>query len=156
MLEIDIPGRDTIYLDNLLMDFNGTLAVDGYLIEGVAQKLRELSAQLNLMILTADTFGLVEESCKDLPVTIQKIAKGEEQAQKCDVLKRMGGSHTAAIGNGSNDCLMLQEAVLGICVMGGEGTSLKTFSSADICVPDIITALKLFLNPTRIIATLRV
>ena len=156
MIEIDFPGAKNICISNLLMDFNGTLAVDGYLIDGVAQRFKELAAKLDLVVLTADTFGLVEESCRGLPVTIQKINNGREQAQKLEVIKRMGADKTAAIGNGANDLLMLKESILGICVIGGEGASAKSIAAADICVPNIISGFDLFLNPKRIIATLRV
>ena len=36
MIEIDIPGYKTLHLEHLVLDYNGTLAVDGVLIDGVA------------------------------------------------------------------------------------------------------------------------
>ena len=34
MLEIDIPGRGTFGIRHVVCDYNGTIAVDGHLIEG--------------------------------------------------------------------------------------------------------------------------
>ena len=39
MLHLKIPGSDTMTLEHLLLDYNGTLAVDGTLIEGVMERL---------------------------------------------------------------------------------------------------------------------
>jgi soluble P-type ATPase len=42
MLEIAIPGGETLRLDYLVADFNGTLACDGLLFSGVAASGRPL------------------------------------------------------------------------------------------------------------------
>ncbi len=42
MLAIDIPGRGQLQIEHLVLDVNGTLAVDGVLIEGVAAGLERL------------------------------------------------------------------------------------------------------------------
>ncbi len=155
MIEVKIPGCAALNIGNLVMDFNGTLAVDGYLINGVSKRLEKLSSILDLFVLTADTFGLVEESCAGLPVRIQKLQIGDEAEQKRAAIKGIGYNLTAAIGNGANDYKMLEEACLSIIVLGGEGTCAKALAVADICVPDICTGLDLFLYPKRIMATLR-
>ncbi|HDS06024.1 MAG TPA: ATPase P, partial [Bacteroides sp.] len=61
MIEIEIPGYKTIHAEHLVLDFNGTLAVDGHLIDGVADQLFRLSADLEVHVLTADTFGTVRK-----------------------------------------------------------------------------------------------
>lgn len=155
MISIEIPGKGGIIVENLVMDFNGTLAVDGRLIEGVSERLRRLSGDLNLFILTADTFGLVEESCAGLPVAVNKLSRGNEAEQKQVFVRSLLVEKTAAIGNGANDYLMLSDACFSIVVLGGEGMCAKVFTVSDIIVPDIRTGLDLFLNPKRIIATLR-
>ena len=40
MLEIDIPGWGRLELASLVMDYNGTLARDGVLLEGVRERLQ--------------------------------------------------------------------------------------------------------------------
>jgi len=38
MIEISIPGGRDYQLQYLVLDYNGTIAVDGYLVEGVKQQ----------------------------------------------------------------------------------------------------------------------
>lgn len=155
MIQIDIPGYGLLTIENLIMDFNGTLALDGHLIQGVAERLERLANDLDLSILTADTFGLVEKSCSGLPMRIQKLQKGQEAEQKGMILNKMGCNVTAAMGNGANDLKMLEMACLSIMVLGQEGASMRSLTSADICVPDPCSGLDLLLFPKRIVATLR-
>jgi soluble P-type ATPase len=67
----------------------------------------------------------------------------------------LGAEHVVAIGNGANDAAMLQQAVLGIAVLGGEGLATACLTAADIVVPSIESALDLLLYPRRLVATLR-
>ncbi|MEE0228588.1 MAG: ATPase P, partial [Slackia isoflavoniconvertens] len=59
MLEIDIPGRGTFGIRHVVCDYNGTIAADGHLIEGVASRIREIAEFAEVSVLTADTFGTV-------------------------------------------------------------------------------------------------
>ena len=42
MLEIEIPGFKRLFLANLVLDYNGTMACDGKLIAGVGERLKLL------------------------------------------------------------------------------------------------------------------
>jgi soluble P-type ATPase len=88
-------------------------------------------------------------------VQVYKLASQNTTAEKREFIKRLGSEKCVAIGNGANDTLMLREAVLGICVLGTEGTAISAMLSADIVVRDIKDALDLFLLPKRLVATLR-
>jgi soluble P-type ATPase len=57
MIELNIPGLGIIQLDHLVTDVNGTIAIDGELIEGVDTVLGQISDRLNIHLLTADTPG---------------------------------------------------------------------------------------------------
>ena len=47
MLQIEIPGREQpLRLDVLVLDYNGTIACDGQLIDGIGARLRELCTKL--------------------------------------------------------------------------------------------------------------
>ncbi|MEA9979957.1 MULTISPECIES: hypothetical protein [unclassified Pseudomonas] len=48
MLSIDIPGRGKLELKHLVCDYNGTLAFDGTLLEGVQEKLKALSSKVSI------------------------------------------------------------------------------------------------------------
>ena len=70
MIQVDIPGYRVVQLEHLVMDYNGTLAVDGCLESGVREALEALSAQLTIHVITADTFGLAAGQLKDSPVQL--------------------------------------------------------------------------------------
>jgi soluble P-type ATPase len=61
MIEIVMPGYRTLRLQHLVMDYNGTLAQDGRLLEGILSRLDNLVDRLHLHVITADTFGLAQE-----------------------------------------------------------------------------------------------
>ncbi len=156
MIEVEIPDFENIRLQSLVMDFNGTLAEDGQLIEGVASRLRAVSKLLSLYVITADTFGTVNAQLQDLPVSVVILKNRENQAvEKMAFIRHLGTVKTAAIGNGRNDRQMLAEARIGVAVILREGASPETVAAADIVSCDICGALELFLNPMRLKATLR-
>jgi soluble P-type ATPase len=155
MIEIEISGKKVYRFENLLLDLNGTITLDGVLIEGVAERLDRLGRQLNISIITADTLGKGRQLAESLDIDLKKINRGNEKAQKHRLVREAGSDRTVAIGNGANDTLMLQEAAIGICVAGGEGTSGEAVRACDVLVPDINAALDLLLKPARLIATLR-
>ena len=80
MLEIDIPGRGTFGIRHVVCDYNGTIAVDGHLIEGVASRIREITEFAQVSVLTADTFGTVRTECDDLPVDVRVFARDDASA----------------------------------------------------------------------------
>ena len=62
MLEVTIPGHKTLNLSHLVLDYNGTIACDGRILEGVKERLETLAQSLEVHILTADTFGGVRDT----------------------------------------------------------------------------------------------
>jgi len=57
MISLEIPGFGPLELRHLVCDYNGTLALDGQLLSGVAERVSALAAQLDVHVITADTFG---------------------------------------------------------------------------------------------------
>lgn len=155
MIEINIPGRGTLKLEHLVTDVNGTLAIDGQLIEGVAEKIEALKDELTIHMLTADTHGKQALIDRQLDLTAVRIQPGNEPEQKANYVRRLGAEKVVAIGQGANDAGMLKESALGICVLSKEGAAVETLLSADLLAPDIITALELLEKPLRISATSR-
>jgi len=155
MIAIQIPGFRSIELHHLVMDYNGTLAIDGQLIEGVAERLEKLSTQIQIHVITANTFGRVKEQLRGFPVEMV-ILEGPDQArQKYDYVASLGANQTVAIGNGRNDRAMLKLSVLGMVTIQKEGAAIETIQAADVIVHDINDALDLLLNPLRLVASLR-
>lgn len=155
MIEINIPGRGVLRLEHLVTDVNGTLAVDGQLIEGVAQRIGSLRDRLTVHMLTADTHGRQALIDAQLDLKAVRIQPGGEAGQKADYVRRLGAESVVALGQGANDAGMLKEAALGICVLSLEGTAGETLLAADLVTPDINTALDLLEKPLRIAASLR-
>ncbi len=155
MITVDIPGRQIYNFEYLVLDMNGTIALDGVLLAGVQKKLDILRGQLDISIITADTHGKAQQVAAALDVKIYKIARENEQVQKQEFLRQLGAERVVSIGNGANDALMLKASGIGICVIGAEGASSEAMSNCDVFVPDISAALDLLIKPARLIATLR-
>lgn len=156
MIKITIPGRHIFELEHLVCDVNGTLALDGYLLDGVAEALAGLRAQLELHLVTADTHGKQAAIDQKLGLHAVRLQPGDEAAQKAAYVRNLGSAKTAAIGQGANDALMLKEAALGIAILSKEGVAVETLVAADLVMPDFLAALELFDHPLRITASLRI
>ena len=155
MIEITIPGRGNYTIKNVVVDLNGTIAVDGKIIQGVKEKVAMLGQKLNIFLATADTNKNAKDLIKDLPVTLYKIKEGKENNRKLQVVLKKGKNNTVSIGNGCNDISMLKESAIGICIVGREGASAEAMMVADLVVSNINDALDLLLKPHRLKATLR-
>jgi soluble P-type ATPase len=155
MIELSIPGMGSLRLENLVTDVNGTLAVDGILIDGLARRIAAIRDRLSVHLLTADTHGRQAAIDQQLGLVATRLASGNEQEQKRAYVEQLGAHGVVAIGQGANDAAMLKAAALGICVMSREGAALETLLSADIVVPDVVAAFDLLDKPLRLIATLR-
>jgi len=155
MFEITIPGRGKYRLQNLVLDFNGTLAFNGVLLEGIVERLAAISNLLEVYVITSDTFVSVGKQMADLPVTIIRLSSSDHMQEKKDFIESLGADSVIAIGNGSNDSAMVRIAAIGIAVIQQEGAASGTVQSADLVFTSIIDALDVILNPQRMIATLR-
>jgi P-type E1-E2 ATPase len=156
MLEVEIPGRGVLRLAHLVLDVNGTIALDGVLLPGVAERLRALGDRLAVHLLTADTHGRQDELDRALGVRATRLTTDRSQVeQKAERVRQLGAAEVVAVGNGANDAQMLREAALGIAVVGGEGAAVAAVREADVVVADVLAALDLLLNPRRLAATLR-
>lgn len=155
MIEIEIPGYKTLKIAHLVLDYNGTIAFDGALIDGVKASLGELSQMLTVHVITADTFGSVKKALEDIDCNLALIPLDHQDIAKLEYVKKLGCEQTVSMGNGLNDRLMLKASALGVAVIQGEGAANETLASADIVCIDIKSALSLLNNPLRLIATLR-
>jgi soluble P-type ATPase len=155
MIEITIPGYKKLQLSHLVLDYNGTLACDGELLPGVEQRLNTLSAQMQIHVLTADTFGKVESALTGVPAELSILPPESQAVGKLKYVQQLGPDGVVCIGNGRNDRLMLKEAALGIAVLQEEGVAVEAVVAADVVAPNILAALDLLIHPLRLVATLR-
>jgi P-type E1-E2 ATPase len=139
MIELTIPGRGELRIEHLVTDVNGTLALDGILLDGLAKRIGALRDRIQIHLLTADTHGRQAVINQQLNLTAVKITDGNEAQQKADYVRNLGADSVIAIGQGANDAAMLKAAALGICVMSQEGVAVETLLD----------------KPLRLIASLR-
>lgn len=154
-MEIIIPGTGLVNITDIILDYNGTLAVDGILIPGIREILDDLSRDFDVHIITADTFGTAGSELAGINCRLTGINPENQSQEKLSYLIGTGAATTACIGNGKNDRLMIREAAIGIAVSQAEGAFTETVMASDIVCPDIFSALEFFRKPKRLIATMR-
>ena len=154
MLCIKIPGREELILNHLILDYNGTIAEDGEIIEGIRPRLAELAKELSIYVITADTHGTAAKKCEGLPLQVLTFPTTEVGKIKADEADKMEGG-VITIGNGFNDIQMSGAADLSICVIGREGCCGALLAHTDVVVTSIEDALDLLLKTGRLRATLR-
>jgi len=149
-MTIEIPNYGKIEARAVVFDLNGTLGVEGKVNEEVKKLLERLSEKYIVVVLSADTFGTLEEEFKSLNVKIERVKDGNEKLEKA-----MKYEPYIGIGNGNNDVRMLENAELAFCVIGEEGATVDALLASDIVVKDVKDAIAMLLNEKKLIATLR-
>lgn len=151
---VQIQGQKDLKITHVVIDFNGTIALDGCIFPGIKDKLTCLSEIVKVHILTGDSNGTAAKECEGLPVTLHILEKGNLQEMKADFVKRIS-PNVAVIGNGVNDEFMFREADLSIAILGPEGCATGTLMASHVVVKDISDALDLLLKKHRLVSTLR-
>lgn len=154
-VDITIPHCRTLLISHVVLDFNGTLAKDGVLKEEAKALLPALCEKYHVHVITSDTFGSVAAQMAGFDVTVKVLKSESHTMEKAHYVDGLISRFCVAVGNGNNDVQMLEDASLGIAVIGDEGCSTKTLMSSDIVCKTIEDALGLLLNEQRLIATLR-
>ncbi len=155
MQPFEIPGIGLVSIKNIVLDYNGTIACDGKIIEGLKEKLELLSDQFNVYVITADTHGTVRENFRDSKVLIKILEESDAVQEKMMFVRQLGAGETMAVGNGNNDAMMLKEAVVGAAIIGAEGGATQAVLHSDVVYHDIMDWAKVFDKDKRLIATLR-
>jgi soluble P-type ATPase len=154
MITILRSGQEPLEIDFILLDFEGTLASDRRVHPKAKDRINLLSKRTKIYILTKEEKILMEEVLKKVKAEIIYLMEGEASQQKLDLLRQLGASRTVAIGNGVDDVPMIEEAGLGISVMGKEGTFSEAMKKADVVFMNILDALDFLLKPLRQKSTL--
>jgi P-type E1-E2 ATPase len=155
MLELNVPSRGLLRLEYLVLDLNGTIAIDGKLLPGVSERIEKLRPVLEPWLVSADTQGTLSALAASLGIKAKRLVPGDEAEQKLAFVDEFGAEGVVALGNGANDAMMLRKAALGIAIMGREGLATECLTASDLIVPGIESALDLVLFPRRLLATLR-
>ena len=155
MIFIERPSQGNLEIEFILIDFEGTLALDRRVHPKAKDKINLLSKRAKIYILTKEEKEHAEEVLKKVKAEIIYLTEGESSQKKLDLLRQLGANRTVAIGNGADDVPMIEEAGLGICVLGKEGTFSEAIKKADVVFMNILDALDFLLKPLRQKATLR-
>ena len=145
MLTIKIPGREEMVINHLILDYNGTIALDGHILEEIMPRLEVLSRDLSIYVITADTHGTAAQRCSGLPLEVKTFPTTQVGQIKADEAAKLSGG-VACIGNGFNDIPMSDVCDLSICVIGREGCCGALLAHVDVVVTSIADALDLLLK----------
>jgi soluble P-type ATPase len=154
MIKVEIPGREPLEIHHLVLDYNGTIAVDGLLLQELAGPIEALSRDVDIYILTADTYGTVATQCAGLKAQVRTFPRANAGTCKEEIVRSLEGG-VACMGNGFNDIPMFKIADLAIAVMLAEGVCTALLPYADVLVPSAVDGLDLLLKPDRLKADLR-
>ena len=154
MILIQKPGQEPLAIEFLLIDFEGTLAFDRRVHPKARDKLNLLSKRSKIYILAKGEQEAIGEILKKVKAEVIYLTEGEASQRKLDLLRQVGATRAVAIGNGVDDAAMIEDAGLGICIIGKEGTSAEATKKADVVFTDILHALDFLLKPLRHKATL--
>lgn len=150
---IEVPGRGPLEITTVILDLNGTITIDGNLIDGVAERVERLKNEgLDFRLFSGDTLGNAGIIAKQLGIQLHTASNGQAKA---DEAKKLPSPHIAAIGNGCIDSKLFESARLRISVLQSEGLFAPLLAQTDILVPSITDALDLLIHKSRLIATLR-
>jgi soluble P-type ATPase len=157
MITLNIPGykKEELQLKILVLDFNGTIAIDGKLINGVDERLIVLSEKLEIHVLTGNSYGNAEKELKGLPCSVISLSERNQGLDKGKYIDTLDKDKVISIGNGRNDSQMFQHSAIGIIVIQQEGASTNSLLVADIVCNTIFDALDLLDHPNRMKSTLR-
>ena len=156
MISVQLPNGRRYDFSRVVFDYNGVLAENGRISDETKQLLSKLALQVKVAVITADTFGTAQEELKNITeVELIILPQDKDGTEKARYVREWGAETTAVVGNGVNDQPMFFIAGLKVCVLGAEGVSSGILTSADIVVRSAEDAIRLFLQPVRLHATLR-
>lgn len=154
MITIEIPGKDILNISHVVLDYNGTIAVDGILDPGLEERFQKLRRLAEIRVLTADTYGTVRKQCAPLGIQVETFPRASAGECKEEIVNGLTGG-VCCIGNGYNDMKMFAVSDLRIAVLGKEGIYPGLLGFSDVLVASPVDAFDLLLKPDRLRAVLR-
>lgn len=149
MIILQRPGQSPLDIEFVLLNFEGTLATDRRVHPKAKDKLNLLSKRCKIYILAKGEQEAIWAVLKKVKAELVYLTEGQVSQGKLDLLRQVGAARTVAIGNGVDDVAMIEEAGLGICIIGVQGTSAQAIRKADVVFTDILYALDFLLKPMR-------
>lgn len=148
-----IPGVGEITINTIILDLNGTLSVGGKIVAGVHDRIKRLQSQgYKIILFTGNTRNDADDIARELGIEWRQAQSAEEKKL---LSIELDAESCASIGNGRIDAAMMEVVQLGIATLQSEGVHVDTLRHVDLVVPTINDALDLFIDPARLVATLR-
>lgn len=148
-----IPQVWEIDITTIVLDLNGTLAVQWVVVDGVEDRINKLKTLgFSIILFTGDQRGNASLLCKELGIECSYASSHEEKEK---LFLELDVDHTAAIGNARIDNGTFRHAKLSIATLQAEGIHTGILPYIDIIVPSILDALDLFIDWDSLKATMR-
>lgn len=154
-MKYDFNNQPSIEIKTIVLDLNGTLAVNGQLVVGVAERIERLKNEMGfqLILVSGDQRGNGKSMASTLGIDFRKANSLEEKER---VILEYNCETTAAIGNARIDIGTFKQAKIAIATLQGEGIHTGILKEVDILVPSILDALDLFIDPNSFKATMKI
>ncbi len=148
------PGKGKITLDTIILDLNGTLAIEGNLVDVVIKRIEKLKTLgFKIYLFTGDQRGNAVIQAKKLGIDVVITKNTQEKALAS---KKFNKNTTVAIGNARIDIGTFENSRIRIATLQKEGIHREILEHVDIIVPSINDALDLLINVDSFNATMRV
>jgi P-type E1-E2 ATPase len=148
-----VPEVGEIEIKTIVLDLNGTLSVNGKILDGVKErftKLKELG--ISVVLFTGDQRGTAADLCKEYGIDFVRTKNGKE---KEEAMKKYDSETTAAIGNARIDIGTFKHARVSVATLQPEGIHAEIIKHVDVVVPSINDALDFFIDTDTFSATMR-
>lgn len=148
-----IPKGETIEIDTIVLDLNGTLTVKGILQNSTIELIKQLqNNDFRLVLISGDIRGNAKTIADNLGLELYLGSTSDEKATQ---MQQFDKNKTAAIGNARIDIGTFENAKISIATLQSEGIHTAILKHVDIIVPSIDNALQLFLDKKSLEGTLR-
>jgi P-type E1-E2 ATPase len=149
----NIPKGETIEINTIVLDLNGTLTVNGKLESSTEKLVKQLQNKgFRLVLISGDIRGNAKTIADKLGMDLYLGSTSDEKAAQ---MQQFDKNKTAAIGNARIDIGTFENAILSIATLQSEGIHTTIIKHVDIIVPSIDNALQLFLDKKSLEGTLR-
>ena len=150
----NIPKGNSIEINNIVLDLNGTLAVKGVVSEKTKLLIKELKKlEYRIVLISGDIRGNAKTIAEELEIELFLGSTSEEKANQMRFLNK---ENTAAIGNARIDIGTFKNSILSVATLQAEGIHTAILKHVDIIVPSIEDALNLFIEKKSLEGTLRI
>lgn len=148
-----IPNGETIEINSIVFDLNGTLSVYGEIKESTKVLLKQLQElEYNLYLISGDVRGNVAKLSSEIGIQ-HFVAKTREA--KGEIIDTLNPETCAAIGNARIDIDTFIKSKIAIATLQSEGIHKDIIEHVDIIVPSIDDALRLFIDTEAFLGTMR-